>query len=41
MADEPDALADAIGKLRPSQQIERNDGAEALEHALGSRVRRM
>ena len=32
-------VADAIGKLSSSTQIERNDGSEALEHAPGRRVR--
>ena len=41
MADEPDGSADTISKLSPSKQIERNDGSEALEHALGSSMRRM
>ena len=41
MADEPDVSADTISKLSPSKQIERNDGSEALEHAPGSRMRRM
>lgn len=41
MADEPDVSTDTISNLRPSKQIERNDGSEALEHALGNRMRRM
>jgi len=41
MADEPDVSADTISKLSPSKQIERNDGSEALEHALASRMRGM
>ncbi len=41
MADESDASADLISKLNPSKQIERNDGSKALEHALGSSMRRM
>jgi hypothetical protein len=41
MADEPDVSADPIRNLSPSTQIERNDGAEALEHTLGRRMCRM
>ncbi len=41
MADEPDVSADPIRKLSPAKQIERDDGSEALEHALGRRMRRM
>jgi hypothetical protein len=41
MADEPDISADIISKLSPAEQIERDDGSEAFEHAPGSSMRRM
>lgn len=41
MADEPHVAADRISHLSAATQIERDDGSEALEHALGRRVRRV
>jgi hypothetical protein len=41
MAYETGVSADSISKLGPSAQVERDDGSEAFEHALGNIMRRM
>jgi hypothetical protein len=41
VADESSASADGIGDLRSSSYIERDDGSESLEYALGDSMRRM